>query len=237
MNCSQCQTPLAEGAQFCSACGAQNALGPAPVAAEKKSSKATCLIIAAVVAFVGLFLVGIVAAIAIPNLLSAIQRGKQQRTMGDMKTLGSAIESFNTDNNHYPTGDSLDELCKQLTPDYLATCIRRDGWGSEKHPQEFRYMAWEGEPAGCTVLERPVSEPPAVTADKGEATPGAAAPQTACGPQHYVIVSAGKDGIFQQNDPRNYPPGDTTSFNSDIVMKDGQFIRAPTGKQSNGPAN
>ena len=33
-------------------------------------------------------IIGIIAAIAIPNLLNAIQRGKQKRTMADMRAVG-----------------------------------------------------------------------------------------------------------------------------------------------------
>ena len=43
-------------------------------------------------------IIGIVAAIAIPNLLTAIQKSKQKSTMGDMKSIGTAVESYMTDN-------------------------------------------------------------------------------------------------------------------------------------------
>ena len=43
----------------------------------------------------------IIAAIAIPNLLNAIQRGKQKRTMGDMRTVGTANETYSLDANQY----------------------------------------------------------------------------------------------------------------------------------------
>ena len=37
-------------------------------------------------------IIGIVAAIAIPNLLTALQKGKQKATMGDMKSVGTAMK-------------------------------------------------------------------------------------------------------------------------------------------------
>src|SRR5258706_3949914 len=37
-------------------------------------------------------IIGIIAAIAIPNLLNAIDRGKQKRTMADMRSVGTAVE-------------------------------------------------------------------------------------------------------------------------------------------------
>ena len=237
MNCPQCQTPLAEGAQFCSACGMQSGPGAASGAPAKKSSMASCAIIAAVVAVVGVFVIGIIAAIAIPNLLSAVHRGKQKRTMGDMKTLSVAIETYNTDNNHYPVGHSIDEVCKALTPDYLATCFRKDNWSTTERPQEFRYLAWEGDPKGCPAAgSAPAGPPPAVT-DKGDAPPAETPPASECGPQHYVIASAGKDGRFEHEDLREYGQRETGSFNNDIVIGDGQFIQMPSGKQSNSPAD
>jgi general secretion pathway protein G len=48
-------------------------------------------------------IIGILAAIAIPNLLNAVQRGRQKRTMGDMRALALAIESYNVDNAMLPT--------------------------------------------------------------------------------------------------------------------------------------
>ena len=36
-------------------------------------------------------IIGIIAAIAIPNLLNAIHRGRQKRTMADMRTVATAI--------------------------------------------------------------------------------------------------------------------------------------------------
>ena len=43
-------------------------------------------------------IIGIIAAIAIPNLLTALQKAKQKATMGDMKSIGTAVESYMTDN-------------------------------------------------------------------------------------------------------------------------------------------
>src|SRR5882762_1185179 len=47
-------------------------------------------------------IIGIIAAIAIPNLLNAIDRGKQKRSMADIRSLGTATESYAVDNNFYP---------------------------------------------------------------------------------------------------------------------------------------
>src|SRR5262244_2052256 len=39
-------------------------------------------------------IIGIIAAIAIPNLLNAIDRSKQKRTMADMRSVGTACEEY-----------------------------------------------------------------------------------------------------------------------------------------------
>ena len=47
-------------------------------------------------------IIGIIAAIAIPNLLNAIDRGKQKRTMADIRSIGTAVEAYAVDVNFYP---------------------------------------------------------------------------------------------------------------------------------------
>ena len=86
-------------------------------------------------------IIGILAAIAIPNLLNAVQRGKQKRTMSDMRALATAIESYSVDNNFYPpaacnpgtyttSGNALDlSSFTNLQPTYIAQVPRQDGWG------------------------------------------------------------------------------------------------------------
>jgi prepilin-type N-terminal cleavage/methylation domain-containing protein len=47
-------------------------------------------------------IIAILAAIAVPNFLESQTRAKVSRVMADMRTLATAIESYNTDTNHYP---------------------------------------------------------------------------------------------------------------------------------------
>src|SRR5438093_720949 len=83
-------------------------------------------------------IIGILAAIAIPNLLTAMQRSKQKRTMADMRTIATAWEARATDVNRYnaagvtfPTGNaSIDNLTSFLSPTYVKTFPQRDGWGN-----------------------------------------------------------------------------------------------------------
>lgn len=85
-------------------------------------------------------IIGIVAAIAIPNLLTALQKGKQKATMGDMKSLGSAIESYLTDNYFVPIGSGIISThTVDLSPFYIKVMPKTDGWGGN-----FYYTAGTG---------------------------------------------------------------------------------------------
>jgi type II secretion system protein G len=84
-------------------------------------------------------IIGILAAIAIPNLLTAMQRSKQKRTMADMRTIATAWEARATDTNSYSaagasfawpdasvSGVTLDG---KLSPTYIKSLPQKDGWG------------------------------------------------------------------------------------------------------------
>jgi general secretion pathway protein G len=76
-------------------------------------------------------IIGIIAAIAIPNLLNAIDRGKQKRTMADMRSVGTAVESYSVDFNFYPvySGD-VDGTTTgmDIEPTYIKKAPTKDGW-------------------------------------------------------------------------------------------------------------
>jgi len=91
----------------------------------------------------GLVILGILAAIAIPNLLTAVQRSKQKRSAADIRAVASAWEARATDFNTYlspgeessPLRDiSSTELNTMLTPTYIKSIPPLDGWG---HPLAF----------------------------------------------------------------------------------------------------
>ena len=76
-------------------------------------------------------IIGIIAAIAIPNLLNAIHRGRQKRSMADMRTIATAIGTYATDMNFYPRGISdMTTLRTHIEPVYLRNTPRNDGWGT-----------------------------------------------------------------------------------------------------------
>jgi type II secretion system protein G len=147
-------------------------------------------------------IIGIIVAIAIPNLLNAIQRAKQKRTMGDMRSIGTAAESYSIDYNAYPPSAATSvpvvyggatycaatvgaNLVKYISPTYIRVMPLTDGWNSW-----FCY--------GTNTTH-----------------------------QDYVISSAAKDGVTAQPGTA----GATTNFNTDIVFSDGQFTVFPEGVQ------
>ncbi len=73
-------------------------------------------------------IIGIIVAIAIPNLLNAIQRAKQKKSMGDIRTNGSAIEAYGVDWGAYPDVSSLSQANTKLAPTYIASVPSKDGW-------------------------------------------------------------------------------------------------------------
>jgi hypothetical protein len=66
------------------------------------------------------------------NLEAAIARSRQKRTMADLQTLAVAVEAHAIDHDDaYPRTMNLDGLSKAITPTYLRSMIRLDGWGKE----------------------------------------------------------------------------------------------------------
>ena len=155
-------------------------------------------------------IIGILAAIAIPNLLAAMQRARQKRTLADMRTIATAWEARATDTGSYAAagyvpdepnpGDELqpgdeveevdgtlisEELVGWLEPTYVKKLPIYDGWGSE-----FRvgYLATE-----------------------------------------YAIISSGADKTLQ---PDTWVVGTTKDFDCDILFVGGQFVIYPDGVQS-----
>jgi type II secretion system protein G len=102
-------------------------------------------------------IIGIVAAIAIPNLLNAIDRGKQKRTMSDLRCVGSAVESYAVDNNIYPVAASAATLAGLVAPNYMGWIPTADGWNNAfvvaSAPTEYTISSngKDGAPQGCVA--------------------------------------------------------------------------------------
>ena len=77
-------------------------------------------------------IIGIIAAIAIPNLLNAINRGRQKRTMSDIRSIATALEAYSVDFNFYPKGMAglgpVSGLDTYITPTFIKRLPTNDGW-------------------------------------------------------------------------------------------------------------
>jgi type II secretion system protein G len=80
-------------------------------------------------------IIGIIAAIAVPSLLSAVQRAKQKRTMADIRYIGTALETYHVDFNKYPQTGIANLAC--LEPNYMRLVEDIDGWGYSLHYVTF----------------------------------------------------------------------------------------------------
>jgi type II secretion system protein G len=157
-------------------------------------------------------IIGILAAIAIPNLLGALQKSKQKRTMQDIRSVATAWEARATDTNRYNAAGAMsvlaiatnevttEQLSGTLTPTYVKILPRTDGWGNQ-----YRFRT---------------SEPFGDEADADE----------------YVVWSAARDGSADGANgwqaTASSPGGATTNFNADIVFSQGVFLQYPEGMQS-----
>ena len=156
--------------------------------------------------------IGIIAAILIPNLLDALQKTKQKRTMADMRDLGTAWFSWLTDQVSAAAAGSgthqydFNDLSVALTADELIGSLyvnanmfytrdvpARDGWA---HVYDYR---WSGNPSSSPVIG---------------------------------IRSFGRDGQEGPNGSGGtYSMGPflASDYNQDIVWADGFFVVYPSG--------
>jgi type II secretion system protein G len=147
-------------------------------------------------------IIGILAAIAIPNLMSAMQRSRQKRTMADMRNIAVAWEARATDLNTYnaagvvpPSNEAplwpeanLDITEIALAPTYMKTLPIYDGWGGHFE-------------AG-------------ISADG----------------MTYSIESLGADRSDEPEEATAVLT--TNNFNNDIIFSAGTFVKYPEGTQS-----
>jgi len=116
-------------------------------------------------------IIGILAAIAIPNLLTAMQRAKQKRSMADMRTIATAWEARATDVNRYNAAGAFlpsstianATMASMLEPTYIKALPANDGWGT---PWAFAVEGAAGQQYSITSYGRdktPGTAPTAVT--------------------------------------------------------------------------
>jgi general secretion pathway protein G len=91
-------------------------------------------------------IIGILAAIAVPNLAQAIERGRQRRTMSDMRAVANAVSSYGVDWVHVPNlnDGTVADILPYLSPTYLHRKPTEDGWNNPLHYQGegLDYTIW-----------------------------------------------------------------------------------------------
>ncbi len=159
-------------------------------------------------------IIGIIAALLIPNLLDALQKAKQKRTMADARNVGTAAFSWLTDQVSAAAaggtaykdsdwtitggGDTNGGWEKQLVSQYIQEVPLQDGW---KH--NYIYRADFLNPLNSHVL---------------------------------YICSQGRDG--KNGTPSGCGAGTSGPFNptdydQDILWADGYFLRWPQKTSTN----
>lgn len=79
-------------------------------------------------------IVGLISSMAVVNLLNAVDKSKQKRTMMDMRTISAAVEAYGTDNARYPQGVTTWVGLKAIiNPHFMKEPPDVDGWN---HPWE-----------------------------------------------------------------------------------------------------
>ena len=173
-------------------------------------------------------IIGIIAAILIPNLLDALQKAKQKATVADIRNIGTAWYSWMTDQSSASAAgqtvtlgvlDWANDFSGSCTPVQLAEILEggapgaaisqfylqkmptEDGW---EWPLEFDAVVTCGSPSTYSLL---------ITAVRA-----------------LGIRSLGRDGM-QDSNGGVYPSGQfpVTAYDDDIVWSDGYFVRSPGG--------
>ncbi|NKB87433.1 MAG: prepilin-type N-terminal cleavage/methylation domain-containing protein [Acidobacteria bacterium] len=98
-------------------------------------------------------IIGIIATIAVPQLLDAIDRGRQRRTMADMRNIATANGTYRVDEGAYASALS------DLSPTYMQVVPANDGWANA-----FQYSISSGsytlESYGSNGADGPVPTAP-----------------------------------------------------------------------------
>lgn len=131
-------------------------------------------------------------AIAIPDYLTHARRARQKVTVGNIIRVRQAISEYGKKTGHYPDVTTIKELVKLLEPTYLKITPLVDGWG---WPLEYRHINKE-DLAAHGITHTKYREPS----------------------DGFVIRSPGSDGIFQYQDPFNYPDMSFTTRASDDIV-------------------
>ena len=78
-------------------------------------------------------IIGIIASIAIPGLLNALDKSKQVATLSLLRSFSTALEIYNGDNISYPVTNDINDLVNTLRP-FSDTLRTYDEW---RHPLHY----------------------------------------------------------------------------------------------------
>ena len=222
--CAKCGGTFDEATGPCPACMNTAAAAPATAPAPPAKSSNTKVIVIVCLAVFGvllLFCLGIIAAIAIPNFLSAKGRAEQKRAMSEVRSMGTAVESFNVDMGVYP--DSHGQVVPVADLQALADEVTQAQSGQ---PSDFFNLY-----AGTTPKAQADGTPYYYAGNGG----------------HYILIALGSDkkcdgdldqivGAWMGPWPDDGPPVQprtTHCYENDILFADGSFLSYPEEKQSN----
>jgi type II secretion system protein G len=158
-------------------------------------------------------IIGILAALLIPNALEAIQKAKQKGTMKDMNTISTAVMDYVTDNGVAPIcpNDQLattDAVYTKLAGFYLKVFPINDQWGNAFYL--YNSAGVEDAVTGATDLQG----------------------------DDYAVQSAGRDKTatavaYDVSDPTTayFSMTGMASFNQDLIIWSGNWVHCPKSAQ------
>jgi len=102
----------------------------------------------------------------LPNMTGAIDRGRQKRTMADMRTVGMALADYRDSHGVYPQMNDPRELQQELTG-YLRALPTHDGWHNPFvfHMSSTSYTLVSWGKCGQPDIPSSLECPPGTTAD------------------------------------------------------------------------
>ena len=157
-------------------------------------------------------IIGILAALLVPNAITALQKAKQKATMKDVITMMTGAIDFATDHGEAPDLGQAGELSTSdtfitdISPFYIKLCPVNDQWGNPFHVY-----------TGPTACAAAIS-----IAD------------TNFGDDDTIIYSSGRKGVhllfpYLLSDPSSglFEVSGMTDFETDLVNWSGTWIQAP----------
>ena len=76
-------------------------------------------------------IIGIISAVAIPKLNTAINKARQKATMADMRQISNIVSDFWIENDEYPIASDMNALAKLVEPIHTRQLKREDSWGHQ----------------------------------------------------------------------------------------------------------